>query len=139
LDFGLKVILCLGETEREQDEFGKPILPAKILEKQIKISLKGISRSDIKSLLIAYEPRWAIGTGLSDTPEHIFEVTLFIRRVLYQIYAKDIVKKIPILYGGSVSVINAKNFIARGGVDGLLIGHLSLNSKEFLSVIKDLT
>lgn len=134
----LKPILCIGEAEREQDEFGKPILAAKILEKQIKLSLKDVSKSDIKSLIIAYEPRWAIGTGFSDTPEHIFEAALFIRRVLFQIYGKDAVKKIPILYGGSVSAVNAKNFVVRGGVDGLLVGHLSLNPKEFLSIIKDL-
>lgn len=135
LNSKLKPILCIGEKEREHDEFGKPILPVQILQSQLKIALKDIPKKGVKSFIIAYEPRWAIGTGFADTPENTFETVLFIKRFLTQLYGKAIVQQIPILYGGSVSSVNASLFLTRGGVDGLLVGGASLNAKEFLKII----
>lgn len=138
LSLKINPILCIGEEKRELNEFNKAVLPVKILEKQIKTALNGISKKRVGSLLIAYEPRWAIGTGISDTFQDVFEVSLFIKRVLVQIYSKNVGEKIPILYGGSVNSKNAQDFIEKGAVDGLLIGRTSLNAKEFLKLIKSL-
>lgn len=136
--FKLIPILCIGEKEREHDEFGKAILPAKIIQAQLENALKDISKIAVKSLIIAYEPRWAIGTGFADTPENTFETILFIKRILVQLYGKTIAKKIPILYGGSVNSVNAPLFLKRGGADGLLVGSASLNAKEFLKIINSI-
>lgn len=135
-DYKLNPILCIGEKERERDEFGRAVLPTKIIQNQLEIALKDVSKNNIKSLIIAYEPRWAIGTGFADSPENTFETTLFIKRILTQMFTKKIAQKIAILYGGSVNAINAPLFLKRGGVDGLLIGGASLNSKEFIKILQ---
>jgi len=114
----LKPILCLGETARERRS-GKTF---EILEKQLNLALKEIKKRE--GLILAYEPVWAIGTGISCSSEKASEVLTFLRKKI---------KKIPILYGGSVSSKNAKSYI-EVGFDGLLIGGASLR-KEFLEII----
>jgi triosephosphate isomerase len=119
----LKPILCIGEKRREVGS-----RKYKEIRNQLKKALKGIPNSFFQlpdSLIIAYEPVWAIGTGNPCKPENTKEVLLFLRKIV----------KFPILYGGSVNSKIAKDYI-EVGFDGLLVGGASLDSKEFIEIIK---
>jgi len=116
----LKPILCIGETEKERKE-GKTF---KVLKSQLEKDLKGI----LNSLIVAYEPVWAIGTGKPCHPPEAKKVLLFLRKFL---------GKIPILYGGSVNSENAVNYIKEAGFSGLLVGGASLEPKEFITIVKN--
>jgi triosephosphate isomerase len=121
----LKPILCIGETLEERRS-GKTL---QVLKKQLKKALKNISNIELRTsnIIIAYEPVWAIGTGNPCKPEEAKEVLLFLRKIF----------KLPILYGGSVNSKIAKDYI-KFGFDGLLVGGASLNSKEFIEIIKSI-
>jgi len=130
LKAGLKVILCVGESEREYD-----VLPAKIKEELVS-DLHGVPKKFYKNIIIAYEPIWAIGTGKTVKPKDLFEMTIYIRRIILDIFGKKAAHSIPILYGGSVNDKNAKNFLDVDGVHGLLVGGASLDSKKFSAILK---
>jgi len=123
----LKPILCIGETEKERKK-GKTF---QVLKNQIKKALSGISSLTVhrSKFIFAYEPVWAIGTGNPCRPEMAKEVLEFLKKKL---------KNIPILYGGSVSSKNAKDYI-EVGFEGLLVGGASLNPKEFVKIIKSIS
>jgi triosephosphate isomerase len=127
---GLKPIFCVGETLDEREK-GKT---EGIIEGQIKNGLKGID--DIKEVIIAYEPVWAIGTGKNATPSQAEEVHVFIRGILESMYDKERAGKIRILYGGSVKPSNAKELINKENIDGALVGGASLDAKSFYEIIK---
>mgnify|MGYP001558805951 FL=1 len=125
-------IICVGERARDDHA-----LYFDELSRQIKGSLAGLSRKDAEKIIIAYEPVWAIGeaaTG-SDTPEGTEEMALFVRKTLADMFGEKMAHTIPILYGGSVSEKNAKDFLARGGVQGLLVGRASQAAKSFSAII----
>ena len=126
---GLNPILAVGEKERGDDII-------KVLNFQIKSDLDGIETSEISKLIIAYEPVWAIGTGLSDTPDHALSSALLIRKIIGNLYTPDFAIDLPVLYGGSVTAENAADFIGQTGINGALIGGASLNIEEFLKIIK---
>ena len=126
---GLNPILAIGEKERGDDII-------KVLNSQIKSDLYGIDASEIGRLIIAYEPVWAIGTGLSDTPDHALSSALLIRKIIGNLYTPDFAIDLPVLYGGSVTAENAADFIGQTGINGALIGGASLNIEEFLKIIK---
>ncbi len=130
---GLTAILCVGETERDSSGF----YLAQI-HKQLELGLAKINRKQSDQIIIAYEPVWAIGATASkaETPEAFHHNALFIRKALSQIISKEAVKTVPIIYGGSVSVKNAKDFLTIGQADGLLIGRESLNPHNFFEIIK---
>ncbi|KKU25885.1 MAG: Triosephosphate isomerase [Candidatus Magasanikbacteria bacterium GW2011_GWA2_46_17] len=125
---GLRVILCVGERERNSGgayfEF---------LKNQIRASLAGARSSDLKKILIAYEPVWAIGRSFKEAmkPADVYEITLFIKKVLTDLFSKDAALSVPILYGGSVNFENAGPIIKEGNVDGLLVGRESLDPENF--------
>jgi triosephosphate isomerase len=119
----LKPILCIGETEKER-EAGRTF---KVLREQLKRALNRINIQSLRDLIIAYEPVWAIGTGKPCRIKEAMEANFFI---------KKIVKKIPILYGGSVNSKNASNYIKESKFQGLLVGGASLNPKEFIKIVK---
>jgi len=125
---GLKAILCVGETKKGE--------PQKILESQLKKDLKGVPLGQLKNLVIAYEPVWAIGTGKASRVDQAVINLLFIRKIVSRLYSSLLTKKVQILYGGSVNSKNAAGFI-KAGFNGLLIGGSSLNPQEFLKILRN--
>jgi len=119
----LKPILCIGETEKERNAG----ITFEILKNQVKKALINSSTHQLINLIIAYEPVWAIGTGKACNPREAKEVLLFLRKMF---------KKIPILYGGSLDSKNAADYIKEAGFNGLLVGGASLDSKEFVKIVK---
>ena len=133
LSLGLKVIFCVGEETR--DEEGKF---AEIIEQQINEGLKGLNQNLMKGLIIAYEPVWAISGGAkskADDWESAFRTAVLIRKILMDIAGNELARKIPVLYGGSVSSGNAKQFLKDGQMDGLLAGNKSLDKEEFKKIL----
>lgn len=127
----LTAILCVGEKERDNagDYFN-------VVEYQLSSALKGIKAEDLKHIVVAYEPVWAIGTGKHATVLQAEEMRLFIQKVLSDIYGRSLVASIRVLYGGSVTADNADELLRAGKADGFLIGGASLEAKEFVSIIK---
>ncbi len=126
---GLTVVLAVGEKE-QNDEISK------VLSRQIESALEGVNVSEINRLIIAYEPVWAIGTGLADTPNHALSAALLIRKIISRLYGSEWAIDMPVLYGGSVSEDNAGDFIAQKGIDGALVGGASLELQSFIKIIK---
>ncbi len=135
LKAGFKVILCVGERERNEhgDHFHE-------IKQQIEDAIIKLPKKFIKNLVIAYEPVWAIGRPESEAikPDQLQEITIFIKRLISDTLGAAEVKNIKILYGGSVTKNNSKEIIDRGGVDGLLIGRESLNPKNIVELIQDI-
>lgn len=128
---GLDVILCIGETH-EQYEQKKT---KEVLEKQLLESLGDIKASDFDHISIAYEPVWAIGTGLAATPEEAEKEHAFIRSLIEKKWGKEAASQVKILYGGSVKPENAEHFLKQSDIDGLLIGGASLNVDSFGTIL----
>jgi triosephosphate isomerase len=128
----LKPILCVGE-ELKVRESGTHI--QHVLE-QLRNSLKGFHKPDLKKIVIAYEPVWAIGTGKTATPEDAQEVCLAIRNELRKIGSDEIADNCRILYGGSVKSINTLDIMKEPDIDGALVGGASLDPEEFARISK---
>lgn len=128
-------IVCVGEKDRDHD--GNYL---SFIEDQIRECLNGVSKTQIKNLIIAYEPVWAIGKNATReaTKEEFIEMKIFIKKVISDLYDSKIAHSIPILYGGSVNSLNAKSFAIEGGADGLLVGRDSLNPKKFEAILNAL-
>ncbi len=127
---GLKVILCVGEL-LEQREQG---ITAEIVSMQTKIDLMGVTAEDMKNIIIAYEPVWAIGTGKTATAAQADEVCGIIRSVIASLYSKAVADATTIQYGGSMNAKNAEELLSMENVDGGLIGGASLKA-EFAVII----
>jgi triosephosphate isomerase (TIM) len=128
----LKPILCVGET-LEQREAGKTM---EVVEAQTRGGLVNVSEKDAESLVVAYEPVWAIGTGKTATPEMAQEVHAGIRAILTDLFGGEISSKIRIQYGGSMKPSNAKELLSQPDIDGGLIGGAALDAKSFAEIIK---
>jgi triosephosphate isomerase len=124
----IKPVLCVGENAIEKKQ-GRE---AAVIKAQLKSALNYLSNNSVRSLLIAYEPVWAIGTGLHCDPEK----ALSVKNIIQELCKRAGLKKTPILYGGSVTVDNAADFLVPGGFDGLLIGGASLNADSFKNIVK---
>ena len=129
---GLIPIVCVGEKLEERN-LGKTL---EVVDDQIKGALKDLKEEDLERVVIAYEPVWAIGTGINATPSQAEEVHSFIRKTIKELYSLDISKKILILYGGSVSPKNIEDLIKEEDIDGALVGGASLKSDSFAEIIK---
>ena len=131
LEAGLKVILCLGEV-KEQRLAG---ITDEVVGMQTKLDLAGVSEEQLKNVIIAYEPVWAIGTGLTATPEQAEETCATIRKVLGGLYGEDVAETVTIQYGGSMNEKNAAELLAKTNVDGGLIGGASLVAEKFNAIV----
>jgi len=131
----LWVILCIGEKER--DSHGEYLM---FLRNQIVGSLNKVSRRYMKNLIIAYEPVWAIGQSEDKAmkPNDVHETSIFIKKVLAEIYGQKSAVEIPILYGGAVTEKNAKDLLILGEVQGLLVGHESLHPEKFKKLLRSI-
>ena len=132
LHAGLKPIVCLGESldERQADK------TAQVVETQLRGAFNGISADDVRGITLAYEPVWAIGTGLTATPDQAEAVHAFLRQVLTDLYRDEVARAVRIQYGGSVKPDNAAALFAQDNIDGGLIGGASLNAAAFAAIVK---
>lgn len=128
---GLKAIYCCGETLDERQS-GKLF---EIIESQIVEGIFNLSIEDIKNVIIAYEPVWAIGTGVTASSEQAQEMHAFIRNLVHNKYGKEVANEIKILYGGSVKPDNATELFNKEDVDGGLIGGASLKTSDFMAIV----
>tara|TARA_B100000508_G_scaffold123897_1_gene106878 strand:- start:10230 stop:10991 length:762 start_codon:yes stop_codon:yes gene_type:complete len=127
----LTPIVCIGE--RERDEHG---LFFNFVEQQIRSLGEVLSATEIKKVVIAYEPIWAIGTGDTATSEDVKEMQLFIETVLTKVYDRTTARKVQLIYGGSVKPGNVKELHEEGGMSGFLVGGASLKAADFTEIIK---
>jgi triosephosphate isomerase len=129
---GINPIFCIGETleEREEDS------TFRVIERQIKEGLNNLNRDDIRRLVIAYEPVWAIGTGRTATPEQAQEVHEFVRHLMDATYGEHAAGDIPVIYGGSVNPKNISVLMAERDIDGVLVGGASLDIDSFIRIVK---
>ncbi len=129
---GLKVMFCVGETLAER-QGGKM---NDVLTRQVTDGLKGLSDADFDSVAVAYEPVWAIGTGVTATPEQAEEAHAFVRGLLKAEFGGNISDKVRIQYGGSVKADNARELMAKPNVDGALVGGAALKADGFAAIVK---
>ena len=129
---GLLPIFCVGEKleEREASQTNE------VVTRQIRQGLAGLSAEKVSAVTVAYEPVWAIGTGLTATPEQAQEVHALIRKLLGEMYDGELAEEIRILYGGSVKPDNAADLMREQDIDGLLVGGASLKADVFVAIIK---
>ncbi len=129
---GLAPMVCVGENlkEREQKE------TFDIVRNHIKGSLAGLTTEEMKNIIIAYEPVWAIGTGKTATPAQAQEVHAFIRELLLKIFGNAVAAETKIQYGGSVTPENIADLIAQNDIDGALVGGASLKAESFIKIVK---
>jgi triosephosphate isomerase (TIM) len=132
LEADLKPVLCIGETEQEREE-EKTFFT---LDKQVSDGLKGFRSDELRSLVLAYEPVWAIGTGKTASTAQVDEVHKYLRSRLKQMFSQDFADRTRILYGGSVKPENVKELMALQDVDGALVGGASLAPDKFIKIIK---
>ena len=131
VEAGLKVILCVGENKEEREAGYTDAL----VEYQTLIALNGLTKEQVADLVIAYEPVWAIGTGLTATDEQANETIGVIRKAVARKYGNDVGDKIRIQYGGSMNPKNVKGLMAQPEIDGGLIGGASLKAPDFSLVV----
>jgi triosephosphate isomerase len=129
----LKPIVCVGETLAEREASHTE----KVLEKQVRGSLAGITKDQIAETIIAYEPVWAIGTGKTATTAQAQETHAFIRGLLTKMYDEAAARRVRIQYGGSVKPANARELMSQPDVDGALVGGASLEPRSFSDIIKN--
>jgi triosephosphate isomerase len=128
---GLTPIMCVGETlaERQANQ------TSNVVRGQMEGSLAGLSAEQMLKLVIAYEPVWAIGTGVVATPEQAEEVHADLRKLLETRYTPEVASKVRIQYGGSVNAENASTLLHQPNIDGALVGGAALKADSFLAII----
>ena len=131
LNAGLKVILCVGESLQQREEG----VTEELVRMQTKIALRDVTAEQMANVVIAYEPVWAIGTGLTATPEQADETCGVIRATLAKMYGADVAETVTIQYGGSMNEKNAADLLSKVNVDGGLIGGASLVPEKFTAIV----
>ena len=127
----LRPIFCVGETLAER-ESGSTL---KVVQTQMERGLEGVNKDQAASVIVAYEPVWAIGTGKVATTEQAQEVHAFIRGLLTKLFTEPVAQKVRILYGGSMKPANAPELLAQKDIDGGLIGGASLEARSFVELV----
>src|SRR5512136_536024 len=129
----LKPIVCVGETlaEREAGQMQK------VLETQVRGSLAGLTKEQMEETIVAYEPVWAIGTGVTATTQQAQDAHAFIRKLLVKMFDETVARRVRIQYGGSVKPANARELMSQPDVDGALVGGASLEVRSFADIIKN--
>lgn len=130
IQYGMIAIFCVGEAGRDHN--GDYL---DFIRDQIMSGLRGVEKKDLSQVVVAYEPVWAIGAKEAMQPRDIHEMSIFIKKVLRDMFG-DYAESVSILYGGSVDKVNADSIVRDGDVSGLLIGRQSLASKDFVEIIK---
>ena len=128
---GLTAIICVGEMKDERVDGYTDIIVAY----QTKMALKGLTAEELNHVVIAYEPVWAIGTGLTATDEQANETIGVIRAAIAEVYGDEVAQKVRIQYGGSMKGSNVKGLMAQPEIDGGLIGGASLKAEDFAQVV----
>ena len=131
LSKGLKPIFCCGEVLEEREKG----LLYDVIREQLTVGLADLSMEDISKVVIAYEPVWAIGTGVVATPDQAQEMHKFIRDLLVELFDEQVAENMTILYGGSCKPSNASELFANPDVDGGLIGGAALKAEDFLAIV----
>lgn len=129
---GMKVILCLGEVKNQRLNG----VTDEVVAMQTKLDLKDVTAEELKRVIIAYEPVWAIGTGLTATPEQADETCGVIRATLAKLYGAEVAETVTIQYGGSMNEKNAAELLSKTNVDGGLIGGASLVPEKFTAIVE---
>ena len=132
LEAGLTVILCVGELKEEREQG----ITAELCRMQTKIALQGVTAEQMSRIVIAYEPVWAIGTGLTATADQADEVCGIIREVIAELYNTEVAEATTIQYGGSMNDANAEELLSKVNVDGGLIGGASLVAEKFAKIVE---
>lgn len=131
LNAGLKAIICVGET-LEQRELG---YTETLLKFQTKMALTNVTKEQLQNVIIAYEPVWAIGTGVTATADQADEGNGYVRAAIAEAYGEDVAETVTIQYGGSMNAANADELVAKVNVDGGLIGGASLKAPDFAKIV----
>ena len=129
---GLPAIVCVGET-LEQRNLG---YTETLLKYQTKMALTGITKDQLKNIVVAYEPVWAIGTGVTATADQADEGNGFVRAAIAEVYGADVAETVTVQYGGSMNDGNAAELLSKVNVDGGLIGGASLKTDKFTAIVK---
>jgi triosephosphate isomerase len=132
LAHGLTPVLCVGETGEERRQG----LTFTTVEGQLRAGLSGVSAEPVGRIVLAYEPVWAIGTGVNATPAQAAEVHGYLRGIVSELSSKETAQAVSILYGGSVKADNAESLLAEPEIDGALVGGASLKAPEFIAIVK---
>ncbi len=132
LQHGLRPLLCVGETAEERRQG----LTFTVVEGQLRAGWAGLSAEDMARGFIAYEPVWAIGTGVNATPAQAAEVHGYLRGLVTELGSKDLAQSIRILYGGSVKPDNAAEVTQEPDIDGVLVGGASLQGQSFITIAR---
>ncbi|MFD2617769.1 triose-phosphate isomerase [Terrilactibacillus laevilacticus] len=132
LNHNLLPIVCVGETleERESNKWQE------VVKVQVTEGLKGVTAEQVVSVVVAYEPVWAIGTGKSASIEDANEVCAYVRKVLADLYSEEVAEQVRIQYGGSVKPNNIDQYMAESDIDGALVGGASLVPESFLKLLE---
>jgi len=131
LENGLQPIFCIGEVKEEREANKQNA----VVKAQLEGSVFNLNAEDFGKIVLAYEPVWAIGTGLTATPEHAQEIHAYIRSLVAEKYGKEVADDCSILYGGSCKGSNAKGLFSNPDIDGGLIGGASLKAEDFKAII----
>jgi triosephosphate isomerase len=132
LAHGLTPVLCVGETAEERRQG----LTFMTVEGQLRAGLAGVESAVLTKVVLAYEPVWAIGTGVNATPAQAAEVHGYLRGLLSELSSKEIAQSVRILYGGSVKADNVDGLAAESDIDGALVGGASLVAQGFIAIVR---
>lgn len=134
LGYEINPILCVGETLEERDGERQE----DVVGKQVRECIANLNAPDIEKVIIAYEPVWAIGTGVNATSEQANDMHKFIRGIITELYDEKTSSKVRILYGGSMKPSNSKELLSQSDIDGGLIGGASLEAGSFTEIIRNI-